>query len=52
MSLFVPDKRHEPVMPCSEQRARLLLQRGKAVVHRRVAFTIRLKGASRRSSPT
>jgi 5-methylcytosine-specific restriction endonuclease McrA len=30
-------------MPCSEKRARLLLERGKAVVHRRYPFTIRLK---------
>ncbi|MBO0739210.1 MAG: RRXRR domain-containing protein [Alphaproteobacteria bacterium] len=43
MSLFVPDKRHKPLMPCSEKRARLLLQHGKAVVHRRFPFAIRLK---------
>jgi len=30
-------------MPCSEKRARLLLTRGRAVVHRRFPFTIRLK---------
>ena len=30
-------------MPCSEKRARLLLERGRAVVHRRYPFTIRLK---------
>ncbi|BBI73682.2 hypothetical protein HAALTHF_31930n [Vreelandella aquamarina] len=30
-------------MPCSEKRARLLLQRGRAVVHKRYPFTIRLK---------
>jgi hypothetical protein len=30
-------------MPCSEKRARLLLTRGRAVVHRRYPFTIRLK---------
>ena len=30
---FVLDKRHRPLMPCSEKRARLLLQRGRAVVH-------------------
>ena len=31
-------------MPCSEKRARLLLARGRAVVHKRYPFTIRLKG--------
>jgi 5-methylcytosine-specific restriction endonuclease McrA len=30
-------------MPCSEKRARLLLERGRAVVHKRFPFTIRLK---------
>lgn len=30
-------------MPCSEKRARQLLQRGRAVVHRMAPFTIRLK---------
>ena len=30
-------------MPCSGKRARLLLQRGRAVIHRLVPFTIRLK---------
>ncbi|WP_344701453.1 RNA-guided endonuclease IscB [Halomonas cibimaris] len=30
-------------MPCSEKRARLLLERGRAVVHKRYPFTIRLK---------
>ena len=30
-------------MPCSEKRARQLLQRGQAVVHRLIPFTIRLK---------
>jgi 5-methylcytosine-specific restriction endonuclease McrA len=43
MSVFVVDKRKKPLMPCSEKRARLLLQRGRAVVHRRYPFTIRLK---------
>jgi 5-methylcytosine-specific restriction endonuclease McrA len=41
--VFVLDKRKRPLMPCTEKRARLLLQRGRAVVHRRVPFTIRLK---------
>src|ERR671932_1801134 len=43
MAVFVVDKRKKPLMPCSEKRARLLLERGKAVVHRRYQFTIRLK---------
>jgi len=43
MSVFVLDKQKRPLMPCSEKRARLLLQRGRALVHRRYPFTIRLK---------
>src|SRR2546423_2475790 len=43
MSVFVVDKRKKPLMPCSEKRARLLLERGRAVVHRCYPFTIRLK---------
>jgi 5-methylcytosine-specific restriction endonuclease McrA len=43
MSVFVLDKRKQPLMPCSEKRARLLLSRHRAVVHRMVPFTIRLK---------
>ena len=42
MSVFVLDQRHQPLMPCSEKRARLLLHRGRAVVHRRTPFVIRL----------
>ena len=30
-------------MPCSEKRARLLLERGRAVVHKMAPFTIRIK---------
>lgn len=41
--VFVLDKRKKPLMPCSEKRARLLLERGRAVVHRLYPFTIRLK---------
>nr|WP_277424466.1 RNA-guided endonuclease IscB [Acidithiobacillus sp. PG05] len=36
------DRRKRPLMPCSEKRARLLLERGRARVHRMVPFTIRL----------
>ena len=42
MAVFVLDKRKKPLMPCSEKRARLLLERGRARVHRIVPFTIRL----------
>jgi hypothetical protein len=41
--VFVLDKNKRPLMPCTERRARLLLQRGRAVVHRLCPFTIRLK---------
>jgi hypothetical protein len=43
MSVFVLDQQKQPLMPCSEKRARLLLSRKRAVVHRVVPFTIRLK---------
>lgn len=43
MAVFVLDKQKRPLMPCSEKRARLLLQRGRAVVHKCYPFTIRLK---------
>lgn len=43
MAVFVLDKKKHPLMPCSEKRARLLLNRGRAVVIRVFPFTIRLK---------
>ncbi|MCE6957869.1 HNH endonuclease [Cereibacter sphaeroides] len=43
MAVFVLDKRKKPLMPCSEKRARQLLERGRAVVHRMYPFTIRLR---------
>jgi 5-methylcytosine-specific restriction endonuclease McrA len=43
LSAFVLDQRKRPLMPCCEKRARLLLEGGRAVVHRRYPFTIRLK---------
>ncbi|WP_075879241.1 RNA-guided endonuclease IscB [Vreelandella massiliensis] len=43
MAVFVLDKQKQPLMPCSEKRARLLLERGRAVVHKRYPFCIRLK---------
>jgi 5-methylcytosine-specific restriction endonuclease McrA len=42
MSVFVLDKKHQPLMPCSEKRARKLLESGRARVHRLKPFTIRL----------
>ncbi len=41
--VFVLNKRKEPVMPCSEKKAKKLLDKGKAVVHRIHPFVIRLK---------
>ncbi|MCX6990265.1 MAG: RRXRR domain-containing protein, partial [Chlamydiae bacterium] len=43
MAVFVLDKRKNPLMPASEKRARLLLQRRRAVVIKMYPFTIRLK---------
>lgn len=42
MSVFVLDRNGKPLMPCSEKRARLLLARGRARVHRVLPFVIRL----------
>jgi len=42
MAVFVLDRRKRPLMPCSEKRARLLLARGRARIHRLTPFTIRL----------
>jgi hypothetical protein len=41
--VFVLDKHKKPIMPCSEKRASLLLERKRAVVHKMEPFTIRLK---------
>ena len=43
MAVFVIDKHKKPLMPCTERRARLLLERGRAVIHRKYPFTIRIK---------
>ena len=43
MQVFVLDKHKKPLMPCHPARARELLGNGKAVVHKRTPFTIRLK---------
>ena len=50
MAVFVLDKRKKSLMPCSEKRARLLLERGRARVHRMVPFTIRLVDRLRENS--
>lgn len=41
--VFVLDRHKKPLVPCTEKRARQLLERGRAVVHRMSPFTIRLK---------
>jgi hypothetical protein len=41
--VFVLDKRKKPLMPCTPKKARLLLARGRAVVHHRYPLVIRLK---------
>jgi len=43
MQVFVLDKKKRPLMPCHPARARELLRQKRAVVHRLVPFTIRLK---------
>lgn len=43
MKVFVLAKDKKPLMPCSPARARQLIKAGRAVVHKRVPFTIRLK---------
>ena len=42
MAVFVIDKRKKPLMPCSEKRARKLLDACRARVHRLMPFAIRL----------
>ena len=44
MQVFVLDQHKKPLMPCHPARARELLKRGQAVVHKLTPFTIRLKG--------
>jgi 5-methylcytosine-specific restriction endonuclease McrA len=41
--VFVLDQKKRPLMPCTPKRARLLLARGRAVIHRVQPFVIRLK---------
>ena len=42
MAAFVLDKKGRPLMPCSEKRARQLLERRRARVHKLTPFAIRL----------
>ncbi len=42
MVVFVVDKHHKPLMPCSEKRAKLLLNRRRARIHSMYPFVIRL----------
>jgi 5-methylcytosine-specific restriction endonuclease McrA len=42
VSVFVLDSRGKALMPCTQKRARLLLERGRARIHRRLPFVIRL----------
>ena len=46
MLVYVLSKRGKPLMPCKPQRARKLLESGKARVVRRTPFTIKLKFGS------
>ena len=41
--VFVLNKNKKPLNPCSNAVARKLLKQGKAVVHKRYPFTVRLK---------
>ena len=41
--VFVLDQKKRPLMPCTPKRARFLLKRGRAVVHRVAPFVIRLR---------
>ncbi len=48
--VFVLDAKKKPLMPCSEKRARLLLERGRARVHRMAPFAIRLVDRTQETS--
>ena len=43
LMVFVLDQKKRPLMPCTPKRARLMLARGRAVIHRVHPFVIRLK---------
>jgi hypothetical protein len=42
LAVFVLDRNHQQLMPCTEKRAGLLLDRGRARIHKVEPFTIRL----------
>lgn len=42
MYVYVINKHGQPIMPCKPQKARVLLQEGKATVVKQVPFTIKL----------
>ena len=44
--VYILNKHNEPLMPCSERKARLLLKDGMAIVYRRDIFTIKLINGS------
>lgn len=46
MRVFVLNMRGEPLMPCTQRKARLLLKEGKAVIYRYNPFTIQLTYAT------
>lgn len=50
MAVFVLDRRGRPLMPCTEKRARLMLERQRARVHRVMPFVIRLTDRLREES--
>jgi RRXRR protein/HNH endonuclease len=50
VAVFVLDSAGKPLMPCTEKRARLLLARGRARVHRVVPMVIRLTDRTQKDS--
>ena len=42
LRVFVINQRKEPLMPCTQQKARKLLKNGKAKIYKREPFTIQL----------
>lgn len=50
--VYVLDRNKKPLMPCTEKRARQLLERERAVIHRMHPFTIRLKDRTLETSET
>ncbi len=48
--VFVLDQKKQPLMPCTPKRARLLLKKGRAVVHRVRPFVIRLTDRCRQDA--